>query len=185
MIILGDAGINYYGGWRDVHKKQRLAKLPITLFSIHGNHEMRPGTLPCYHTVEWKGGQIYVEDAYPNLLFAVDGEVYNLSGIETLVIGGAYSIDKFYRLAFGYGWWPDEQPSPAIKEKVKRDPEKGHFRRNEHGLLPLEYFESIAMIICQYLCSILYMFPFNGLALFIYTALSSAANEYSDASQAA
>ena len=39
MIILGDAGINYYGGWRDIHKKQRLAKLPITLFAIHGNHE--------------------------------------------------------------------------------------------------------------------------------------------------
>ena len=31
MIILGDAGINYYGGWRDIHKKQRLAKLPIAL----------------------------------------------------------------------------------------------------------------------------------------------------------
>lgn len=28
MIILGDAGINYYGGWRDIHKKQRLAMLP-------------------------------------------------------------------------------------------------------------------------------------------------------------
>ena len=94
MIILGDAGINYYGGWRDIHNKQRLAKLPITLFCIHGNHEMRPGTLPCYHTIEWNGGQVYVEDAYPNLLFAVDGEVYDLGGIETLVIGGAYSIYK-------------------------------------------------------------------------------------------
>ena len=50
----------------------------------------------------------------------MDGEVYNLGGIETIVIGGAYSIDKFYRLAYGYGWWPDEQPSPAIKEKVER-----------------------------------------------------------------
>lgn len=120
MIILGDAGINYNGGWRDIHKKQRLAKLPITLFCIHGNHEMRPGTLPCYHTIEWNGGQVYVEDAYPNLLFAMDGEVYNLGGIETLVIGGAYSIDKFYRLAYGYGWWPDEQPFPAIKEKVEQ-----------------------------------------------------------------
>ena len=58
MIILGDAGINYNGGWRDIHKKQRLAKLPITLFCIHGNHEMRPGTLPCYHTIEWNGGQV-------------------------------------------------------------------------------------------------------------------------------
>ena len=76
--------------------------------------------MPCYHTIEWNSGQVYLEDAYPNLLFAMDGEVYNLGGIETLVIGGAYSIDKFYRLAYGYGWWPDEQSSSAIKEKVER-----------------------------------------------------------------
>ena len=62
-------------------KKQRLAKLPITLFCIHGNHEMRPGTLLCYHTTEWNDGQVYVEDTYPNLLFAIDGEVYNLGDI--------------------------------------------------------------------------------------------------------
>ena len=36
------------------------------------------------------------------------------------MIGGAYSIDKHYRLAMGYGWWPDEQPSPQVKKKVER-----------------------------------------------------------------
>ena len=34
MIILGDAGINFYGGWRDRHKKEFISKLPITLFCI-------------------------------------------------------------------------------------------------------------------------------------------------------
>ena len=120
IVLLGDTGINYTGKMRDRLMKQDLSEINVTLFCIHGNHEMRPGTLPCYHTEEWNGGQVYVEDAYPNLLFAIDGEVYDLGGIETLVIGGAYSIDKFYRLAYGYGWWPDEQPSPAIKEKVEQ-----------------------------------------------------------------
>lgn len=120
MIILGDAGINYYCGIRDVYKKQRLSELPITLFCIHGNHEMRPGNLPCYHTTEWHGGQVYIEDDYPNLLFAMDGEVYDLGGIDTLVIGGAYSVDKAYRLAAGFSWWPDEQPSQAVRDKVDR-----------------------------------------------------------------
>lgn len=59
-------------------------------------------------------------DPYPNLLFALDGEIYDLDGIRAIAIGGAYSIDKMYRLVHGYGWWPDEQPSPAIKEKVKK-----------------------------------------------------------------
>ena len=119
MIILGDAGMNFYGGFRDRYKKEHLSQLPLTIFSIHGNHEMRPNTIASYHTAEWRGGQVYVEDDYPNLLFAMDGEVYDLGGIEAIAIGGAYSIDKPYRLAHGYGWWPDEQPSPAIKEKVE------------------------------------------------------------------
>ena len=120
MIILGDAGMNFYGGLRDVMKKERLAQLPLTIFSIHGNHEMRPATIPSYHLTDWHGGKAYVEDTYPNLLFALDGEIYDLDGMRAIAIGGAYSIDKMYRLAHGYGWWPDEQPSPSTKEKVEK-----------------------------------------------------------------
>ena len=37
LIILGDAGINYYGKPKDNRAKQQLSELPITLFCIHGN----------------------------------------------------------------------------------------------------------------------------------------------------
>ena len=120
MIILGDAGFNYYSGWRDAFAKSSVSKLPITVFSIHGNHEMRPGTIPSYHINEWHGGKVYVEDEYPNLLFGIDGEVYDFDGRQTIVIGGAYSIDKEYRLAHGWGWWADEQPSEEIRRKVEK-----------------------------------------------------------------
>ena len=120
MIILGDAGFNYYGGLRDEAAKQSMARMPFTVFSIHGNHEMQPATIPSYHIVEWNGGKVYVEDEYPNLLFAVDGEVYNLGGHQTVVIGGAYSVDKHYRLARGWNWWPDEQPSPETRARVEQ-----------------------------------------------------------------
>ena len=119
MIILGDAGFNYYGDWKDLTTKRKMARMPLTIFSIHGNHEMRPATLPSYRVVDWHGGKVYVEDDFPNLIFAMDGEVYNLGGIQTVVIGGAYSVDKFYRLAKGWGWWADEQPSPAVRKKVE------------------------------------------------------------------
>ena len=42
LIILGDAGINYYGPELDRRKKKYLKSLPITIMAIHGNHEMRP-----------------------------------------------------------------------------------------------------------------------------------------------
>ncbi|MBR4458887.1 MAG: metallophosphoesterase [Clostridia bacterium] len=120
MIILGDAGFNYYGGQRDLAVKQRMARMPLTIFSVHGNHEMRPETIPSYHLTEWRGGRVFTEDSFPNLLFARDGEVYDLDGVQTVVIGGAYSVDKYYRLARGYGWWPDEQPSGEIKARVEK-----------------------------------------------------------------
>lgn len=120
IIILGDAGFNYYGGERDQQKKMMMSKMPLTIFSIHGNHEMRPAAIPSYQTTEWHGGKVYVEPLYPNLLFAMDGEIYDLEGRQTIVIGGAYSIDKFYRLARGWNWWSDEQPSPEIRGKVER-----------------------------------------------------------------
>ena len=119
MIILGDAGFNYYRNWRDEFAKKKMSQLPITIFSIHGNHEVRPAAIPSYHIAEWNGGKVYIEDEYPNLLFAVDGEIYDLNGYQTLVIGGAYSVDKFYRLSRGWNWWEDEQPSPETKAQVE------------------------------------------------------------------
>ena len=61
-----------------------------------------------------------MEDEYPNLLFAKDGEVYDLDGQKTIVIGGAYSVDKWYRLRMDMNWFSDEQPSAEIKARVER-----------------------------------------------------------------
>lgn len=120
FIILGDAGLNYYGGRRDALNKKSLSELSITFFCVHGNHEMRPSPSLGYELREYHGGQVWAEPAFPNLVFAVDGEVYEFGSHACIVIGGAYSVDKHYRLARGWGWWEDEQPSEEIKAKVER-----------------------------------------------------------------
>lgn len=61
---------------------------------------------------------------YPSLAFAVDGSVYNFNGLKILVCGGAYSVDKHYRLAHGLSWWADEQPSEQIKTLVEEQLKK-------------------------------------------------------------
>ena len=119
LIILGDAGINYDGGRRDHAIKQFLKKQPITLFCIHGNHEQRPYTIDGYKEKLWRSGIVYCEEEYPNLLFAKDGEIFDLDGKKAIVIGGAYSVDREYRLANGYRWWPNEQPSDDVKQYVE------------------------------------------------------------------
>lgn len=124
LIILGDAGINFSGWSTDSVKKVFLSTLPITIFCIHGNHEQRPYTIESYKEMTWHDGVVYYEEEYPNLLFAKDGEIFNLNGRQTIVIGGAYSVDKMMRLRLGYGWWPDEQPSDEIKQYVEQQLDK-------------------------------------------------------------
>lgn len=123
LIILGDAGINFHASALDILRKEYLAKLPITLLCIHGNHERRPESLPYYDEREWHGGMVYTEAKYPNILFAKDGEVYDLNGKKAIAIGGAYSIDKAWRIE-GQSWWPDEQPSEATKARVENTLER-------------------------------------------------------------
>ena len=120
LIILGDAGINFFGWVKDHVKKEFLETLPITFFCVHGNHEQRPQTIESYREKLWRGGVVYYEEEYPNLLFAKDGEVFDFNGKQTIVTGGAYSVDRMDRLIHGYGWWPDEQPSEEIKQNVEQ-----------------------------------------------------------------
>ena len=119
MILLGDVGLNYSLNHIDERKKNRLSELPITFFCIHGNHEARPYNIPTYIKKEWRGGIVYYEPEYPNILFARDGEIYDYEGKKAIVIGGAYSVDKYFRLQAGLPWFSDEQPSEEIKTYVE------------------------------------------------------------------
>ncbi len=42
MIVLGDASLNYYLNEKDLRLKERVRRIPLTFFFIHGNHEERP-----------------------------------------------------------------------------------------------------------------------------------------------
>ena len=120
MIVLGDAGINYYLDNKDYTLKNHLKELPITLFCIHGNHEERPYNIAGYKSKVFNNGIVYYEEKYPNILFAKDGEVYNFNGFYTLVIGGAYSVDKYYRLALGYNWYESNNQMKKLKMMLEK-----------------------------------------------------------------
>ena len=109
LIVLGDVGINYCLNEEDKNCKEYLKKLKLKLFCVRGNHEERPENISTYKEVEMFGGKVFIEEEYPNLIFAKDGETYNIDGKKILVIGGAYSVDKQYRLLHGYKWFKDEQ----------------------------------------------------------------------------
>ena len=120
IIVLGDAGLNYYGDIRDRRNKFRVSNFPINVFCIHGNHEMRPTDVPGYQTKDFCGGRVWYEAEYPNILFAKDGEIFNFGEYRCIVIGGAYSVDKWYRLERGWKWFENEQPNDEIKTYVEK-----------------------------------------------------------------
>lgn len=100
--------------------KWALNNLDLLILCIHGNHEIRPSHIPGYQLIDWHGGKVWQEERYPNLLFAKDGEIFDLEGKKCIAIGGAYSVDKFYRLQRSYGWWVDEQPGLETKDFVEQ-----------------------------------------------------------------
>lgn len=124
IVLLGDVGINYFLNEKDTRIKKLLAELPVTLFCIQGNHEKPAKNIPTYKTTFFRGAGALYEEEYPNIIFPIDGNIYCLNGYQCLVIGGAYSVDKWWRLARAgvrdkfdkdylnskkTGWFPDEQ----------------------------------------------------------------------------
>lgn len=54
-------------------------------------------------------------------MFVKDGEVYEFNNHKVLVIGGAYNVDKYFRLERGYDWYESEQLHEEIKKNIFSD----------------------------------------------------------------
>lgn len=76
LIILGDAGINYFINYRDKELKIKLNKLGYLMYVVQGNHELHPSNIESYNRVwdENVNGYVWVEELYPNLRFLIDLE---------------------------------------------------------------------------------------------------------------
>lgn len=150
MIVLGDAALNYSRDEKDHMRKRYVSGVcPMTFLFVHGNHEIRPADVGTYKMKQFCGGVVWYEEEFPNLLFAKDGEVYQLGEYTFMPIGGAYSVDKFYRLQYGYPWFETEQPSDEIKAFVENQLEKRNYEIDvvlshtvPERLMPTEVFLS-------------------------------------------
>ena len=121
LIVLGDSGFNYYSDERDDELKKEISGLDITMFCLHGNKENRPQNISSYGVRDFCGGKVYYEPRYPNLLFAIDGEIYNFDGREYIVVGGAHSVDKLKCLENDLPFWWDEMPCEVIKRRFENN----------------------------------------------------------------
>jgi 3-oxoacid CoA-transferase subunit A len=130
VIILGDAGLNFYLNKTDEKKKKILANYGIRIYCVRGNHEERPENLG--YKLEFDkdvGGDVYIDDVNPEIRYFQDGGIYWIEGHKTLIVGGAYSVDKWWRLRRAglteqdnnpkmSGWFSDEQLTEDEKTAI-------------------------------------------------------------------
>ena len=104
--------MNYNLNKNDYGAKRGLCKnYPHIFYCVRGNHEARPSDVPGMQLVydEEVDGDVWVEEEFPRIRYFKDWGIYTIDGLRTLVIGGAYSVDKHYRLAQGWKWFENEQ----------------------------------------------------------------------------
>lgn len=112
VIILGDAGLNYYKSKRDWKLKHWASKFGYTIYCLRGNHEDRIENCPKAHRIydEFSDTFVWVEDEFPLIKYFDDdvGEA-TFNGHKILTVPGAYSVDKWYRLQNDWIWFANEQ----------------------------------------------------------------------------
>lgn len=124
VIILGDAGLNYYLNKTDLKEKKLSSNFGIRIYCVRGNHEQRPQNVQGMKLVydEDVAGEVYIEEDLPLIRYFVDGGEYTIAGKSVLVIGGAYSVDKYYRLSRANGgfsgWFEDEQLTAEERAEI-------------------------------------------------------------------
>ena len=111
LIILGDAGILYENNQADINLLKKLQATNLTFYCLRGNHEMRPADYPGIQVAfdEFTNQYVYRYPAAPNVNFLIDGLVYTIKDYTFLALGGAYSVDKWYRLMSNRRWFANEQ----------------------------------------------------------------------------
>ena len=144
IIIVGDAGINYWLNKTDKKNKEKINEYGCIIYCVRGNHEERPENIDTYELVydENVCGEIYIESEFPNIRFFTDGGIYKIKEYDVLTIGGAYSIDKWYRLqrhgifnenhhdytnSKKTGWFPDELLTPEEMNNIGNRVAGKHF----------------------------------------------------------
>ena len=88
-------------------------KYNFRIYCVRGNHEARPQDVPDMHLIydEDVNGDVYIQDRWPQIRYFKDWGKYTINNHSVIVIGGAYSVDKYYRLSQGYKWFENEQLS--------------------------------------------------------------------------
>lgn len=112
LIVTGDFGVVFHGNLAERNNLDDLEKKPFEILFVDGNHEGFD-YLETYPETERYGAP--VRQLRSNVFWLQRGYVYTIEGMTFFAFGGAYSIDKAYRMKYQQisgekAWFPQELP---------------------------------------------------------------------------
>lgn len=127
LILLGDNALRFegYKNRREMYRKEKVSCFPITIFALGGNHDRplyltRPGECELVKypfEEEHSNPMMWWDKKYPNIYYFMREEpLYWIKGKKCAILQGAYSVDKEYRLANHWTWFPDEQLPAEMRD---------------------------------------------------------------------
>lgn len=150
IIFLGDFCANYFcnGNPKEEEFKYDINNIGCRILVLRGNHEERIQNMINKYPYKYVLGKLpeqgyeylvpndnwyamdqithiryYYEKNYPNIWYLPDEPcAFNLNGYSIFSLPGAYSIDKYYRLATGQRWFKDEQLTQEEIAAVRGQP---------------------------------------------------------------
>lgn len=146
IIFLGDFCANYFcnGNLKEEEFKYDINNIGCRILVLRGNHEERINNMILKYPYKYASSKLesheyeylvpndkwyatktvtnikyYYEKNYPNIWYLLDEPYeFHLNGYFIFSLPGAYSIDKYYRLATGQRWFKDEQLTQEEMDKV-------------------------------------------------------------------
>lgn len=150
IIFLGDFCANYFcnGNPKEEEFKYDINNIGCRILVLRGNHEERIQNMINKYPYKYVLGKFseqgyeylvpndnwyaispithiryYYEKNYPNIWYLPDEPcAFNLNGYSIFSFPGAYSVDKYYRLATGQRWFKDEQLTQEEMAAVRSQP---------------------------------------------------------------
>jgi len=117
-IILGDAGFLWPdNALSEMYIFNTLKERPFPILCVFGNHDPVLGRNDLQEIDIGIGEKvIVVKNENPFIAYLKRGKIFNIEGKKLLVLGGALSIDKDFRIP-NFSWWKEEYWSKS-EEKL-------------------------------------------------------------------
>ncbi len=117
LIIAGDWGLIFSDNFVEELVLNELSTKPFKILFVDGNHECFPAIFR-YPEEIWNGGRVH--KIRENIYHLMRGQVFEIDSKKIFTMGGAYSVDRWFR-KLNISYWTEEVPNDEEMEEAKKN----------------------------------------------------------------